>query len=265
MIGKGTLTMDERLKRLRAADRISAPTIIRALLPTMVHQHGDRLLGQDAALTAGFGVTATGQRLAVLGVDRGNDVQSRRAKNGGALSVPGYRTALRVVQHAQKFRLPVVSLINMPGADASPTSERFGQSQAIADLIATMGQLTVPNVVVFLGEGHSGGALAFANANRIVMLDDALFNVASPEAVAAILHGQQTVSAAIDLLPMTAGELVARGLVDQTVDHQAPDLTEHLVNVILTQLTTLADTDGGQLIKQREGKFQQFLARWPLN
>lgn len=257
--------MDKRLQRLRAADRLSAPTVIQALLPTMTQQRGDRLLGQDLALTAGFGRTVTGHQLAVLGVDRGIDIASRRQKNGGALTVPGYRTALRVVAHAAKFGWPVVSLINMPGADASPQSERYGQSQAIADLIAAMGQLPVPNIVVFLGEGHSGGALAFANANRIIMLDDALFNVASPEAVTAILHGQQTISEAIDLLPMTATALYERGLVDQVIDHQDQRLVATINQMIETQLATLALSPASVLIGQREAKFQRFLQSWPLN
>ncbi|WP_047998915.1 carboxyltransferase subunit alpha [Lactiplantibacillus herbarum] len=257
--------MDERLKRLRAADRISAPTIIKALLPAMVRQRGDRLLGQDDALTAGFGQTATGLRIAVLGVDRGTDIASRRQKNGGALTVPGYRTALRVVAHAEKFQMPVVSLINMPGADASPQSERYGQSQAIADLIAATGQLTVPNLVVFLGEGHSGGALAFANANRIVMLDDSLFNVASPEAVTAILHGQQTISEAIDLLPMTAEVLQQRGLVDQVIEHDDADLIQLIIQSINQQLESVLTLSAVEVVAQREAKFQQFLATWPVN
>jgi len=257
--------MDERLKRLRAADRISAPTIIKALLPAMVRQRGDRLLGQDEALTAGFGQTATGLRIAVLGVDRGTDIASRRQKNGGALTVPGYRTALRVVAHAEKFQMPVVSLINMPGADASPQSERYGQSQAIADLIAATGQLTVPNLVVFLGEGHSGGALAFANANRIVILDDSLFNVASPEAVTAILHGQQTISEAIDLLPMTAEVLQQRCLVDQVIQHDGADLIQAIIQAVNQQLESLVALNSDEVIAQREAKFQQFLATWPVN
>ncbi|EQM54433.1 acetyl-CoA carboxylase [Lactiplantibacillus plantarum EGD-AQ4] len=257
--------MDKRLQRLRAADRVSAPMVIRALLPTMTVQTGDRVLGRNAALTAGFGRTVTGQQLAVLGVDRGVDIQSRREKNGGALTVPGYRTALRVIKHAAKFGWPVVSLINMPGADASPESERHGQSQAIADMIAVMGQLTVPNLVVFLGEGHSGGALAFANANRIIMLDDALFNVASPEAVTAILHGQQTVSDAIDLLPMTADALQARGLVDQIIAHDQADLITVINQAIERQLAPLESLTAVELIAQRERKFRQFLDSWPVN
>ncbi|MFC6294610.1 carboxyltransferase subunit alpha [Lactiplantibacillus daoliensis] len=252
--------MDERLRRLRAADRISAPMVIKALLPTLVRQHGDRVLGDDQALTAGFGRTAQQQGLAVLGVDRGHDLVTRRQKNGGALTVAGYRTALRVIEHAEKFDLPVVSLINMPGADASPKSERFGQSQAIADLIAAMGQLTVPNVVVFLGEGHSGGALAFANANAIIMLDDSLFNVASPEAVAAILHGQQTVSDAIDLLPMTASDLQQRGLVDHVIDHTQPDLVQVICQQIMATVTDLKSQTN--LTQQREAKFQRFMDWW---
>jgi len=257
--------MDERLQRLRAADRISAPTVIKALLPTFVPQHGDRVLGDDAALTAGFGRTKSNLGLAVLGIDRGTDLTSRRQKNGGALTVPGYRTALRVVQHAAKFQLPVVSVINMPGADASPTSERFNQSQAIADLIAAMGQLPVPNVVAILGEGHSGGALAFANVNRLLMLDDSLFNVASPEAVAAILHGQQTVSQAIDLLPMTAAELQARGLVDMVIDHRQPDLVTAINQQIIAAVQDLQPLSAPQLIAQRTAKFAAFLNQWPLN
>ncbi|MFB9768271.1 carboxyltransferase subunit alpha [Lactiplantibacillus modestisalitolerans] len=261
---RSTKQEDQRLTRLRAADRISAPEIIQALLPTLVRQRGDRLLGQAPALTAGFGRTTDGLGLAVLGIDRGHDLASRQQKNGGALTVAGYRTALRVVNHAQKFGLPVISLINMPGADASPESERWGQSQAIADLIMAMGQLTVPNVAVFLGEGHSGGALAFANANRILMLDDALFNVASPEAVAAILHGQQSVSAAIDLLPMTAPELQQRGLVDQVVAHTDDQLVTKVIQAVRTQLAPLMPVSAAQLIAEREAKFQRFVAAWPL-
>jgi len=256
--------MDERLRRLRAADRISAPTVIKALLPTMIRQRGDRVLGDDQALTAGFGRTAQQQALAVLGVDRGHDLATRRQKNGGALTVAGYRTALRVVNHAEKFGMPVISLINMPGADASPKSERYGQSEAIANLIAAMGQLTVPNLVVFLGEGHSGGALAFANANVMMMLDDSLFNVASPEAVAAILHGQQTVSDAIDLLPMTADQLKQRGLADDVIDHTRPDLVALLCQQILTRVTDLQGLSGTALIAQREAKFQTFVDWWPV-
>jgi len=255
--------MDERLRRLRAADRVSAPTIIKALLPTFVAQHGDRLLGDDSALIAGFGRTTQQQGLTVLGIDRGHDLTTRRQKNGGALTVAGYRTALRVIQHAEKFGLPVVSLINMPGADASPKSERYGQSQAIADMIAAMGQLTVPNMVVFLGEGHSGGALAFANANVIMMLDDSLFNVASPEAVAAILHGQQSVSEAIDLLPMTASELQQRGLVDDVIDHQQATLVDTLCQRIQDTVTELQKQSATELIAQREAKFKNFMDWWP--
>ncbi|CAM3224417.1 carboxyl transferase domain-containing protein [Lactiplantibacillus plajomi] len=257
--------MDERLQRLRAADRIDAPTVIRALVPTLVRQQGDRLLGDDAALTAGFGRLVTGPTVAVLGVDRGTDLASRKAKNGGALTVAGYRTATRVVRHAEKFGFPVISLINMPGADASPQSERYGQSRAIADLIALSGQLRVPNVVVFLGEGHSGGALAFANVNRIIMLDDALFNVASPESVAAILRGQQSPAQAIDLLPMTARALLDRHLVDQVVNHQEPDLLAMLVTTITQTINGLSATPATALIAQRETKFNRFMAVWPLN
>jgi acetyl-CoA carboxylase carboxyl transferase subunit alpha len=132
-------------------------------------------------------------------------------------------------------------------------------------MIAAMGQLTVPNLVVFLGEGHSGGALAFANANRIIMLDDALFNVASPEAVTAILHGQQTVSDAIDLLPMTADALQARGLVDQIIAHDQADLITVINQTIERQLAPLQSLTATELIAQRERKFRQFLDSWPVN
>jgi acetyl-CoA carboxylase carboxyl transferase subunit alpha len=159
---------------------------------------------------------------------------------------------------AERFNRPVISLIDMPGADASVRSEQHGQSQAIAEMIDTMGRLTVPNIAVLLGEGHSGGALAFANANRIIMLEHAIFSVASPEAVAAIVTTDGDMSAS---LPMTAPVLQKLGLVDQIIPEDR-QLIDHVRLALKTMLATFDSQSGEQLVAQREQKFLQFLAQW---
>lgn len=253
----GRILLKDQLNKIRAVDHISANDVINSILTNFVEIHGDRVTGDDHALVAGIGLLAR-RPVTILAINRGQSPQERQRFNGGMVASSGYRKARRLVLAAQRFNRPVISLIDTPGADASVSSENHGQSQAIADMIDTMGQLTVPNVAVFLGEGHSGGALAFANANRILMLENALFSVASPEAVAAIVTTDHDIS---DDLPMTATALKKLGLVDQIIAED-DQLISHLRRTLQQHLEQLDTVSGQQLVQQRQHKFIQFLAQW---
>ncbi len=252
--------LEEKIALVRSAKRLSAQQVISQLITDFFEIHGDRQLGDDKALTAGLGFFH-GRPVTLLGVNRGANIQQRQEMNAGAVRVTGYRKALRVIKTAEKFKRPVISMLNMPGADASVFSEQHGQSQAIADLILAMGQLTVPNVTLFLGEGHSGGALAFSNVNKILMLENALFSVASPEAVQAILKNQNQTRDASEYMPMTAQQLAGIGLVDGIIaETPAKTLYERIDAGLLAALKRLESLDADALKRQRQQKFARLLS-----
>lgn len=249
--------LKDQINLIRSADRIASYDVINSLITDFVEIHGDRVLGDDPALTGGIGLFS-GRPVTVLGINRGQSAQERQHFNGGMVSTSGYLKARRLVKAAQRFDRTVISLIDMPGADASVAAERHGQSQAIAEMIDTMGQLTVPNIAIFLGEGHSGGALAFANANRVMMLENAIFSVASPEAVAAIVKTDQDIS---EYLPMTASSLQNIGLVDDIIieDDQLLSRIRRALGRGLGELDCLS---GQRLVEQRQTKFLKVLDQW---
>ncbi|KIS03782.1 carboxyltransferase subunit alpha [Paucilactobacillus wasatchensis] len=246
--------LSDQLKQIRSQNRISSRTVLNYLFHDFVAIHGDRVLGDDAALTGGVALF-NDQPVTVLAVNRGHNAVQRQHFNGGMVSVSGYCKALRLIKAAQRFNRPVISLIDMPGADASAYSEHHGQSQAIAEMLAEMGELSSPNMAIFLGEGHSGGALAFANTNRIIMLENALFSVASPEAVAAIVNTDTDIN---EYLPMTATALKRIGLVDDVV-REGPKVLENIERAVAKQLSALNQLNEQELINQRQKKYLKVL------
>lgn len=249
--------LDKQLQIIRSSHRISSADLLSQIVTDFTEIHGDRVLGDDPALTAGIALFE-GMPVTVLAVNRGHSMQERQRFNGGQVRVSGYRKALRMIVAAEKFHRPVISLIDMPGADASVDSEDHGQSQAIADLMSKMGALTVPNIAVFLGEGHSGGALALSNANRILMLESALFSVASPEAVAAIITTDDDVS---EYLPMTASQLLKIGVNDETI-LENQNLVINLKTALKKHVSSLTPLSAEELITDRSNKFNQVLNTW---
>ncbi|WP_353989365.1 carboxyltransferase subunit alpha [Pediococcus argentinicus] len=248
--------LEQKLKLVRDVNRITGQKIIQQLFHQVLELHGDRINHDDPALFSGIALFEN-QPVTILSVDRGTSLTERIEKNGGAVRASGYRKALRSVELAEKFHRPVIIFLNMPGADASLESENEGQSLMIAKMIAKMGQLKVPNLAVFIGEGHSGGALAFANANRIVMFENGLFSVASPEAMSAILR-KETVS---EVVPMTAAKLQKMGLVDQII-REDQDMICQVKTAIKIWLDDFNNLSSNELIKQRTEKFAHVLAYW---
>lgn len=249
------------LKKVRSNDRLSAKFIISSLFDVFFENHGDRVGEEDASIIGGIGLFHK-RPVTVIGINRGVNLEERLAYNFGAVKPSGYRKAMRLLNEAEKFKRPVVTLINMPGADASVKSEQTGQSYIISEMILKMGALQVPNIAIFLGEGQSGGALALANANAIMMVENSLFSVASPEAVSAILK-KSNPNEIETSLPMTATELFNIGLIDVVLPETNQEATISLMDSSLNRLMkNLVAKSSNELVEQREMKYQKFLENW---
>ncbi len=182
-----------------------------------IELHGDRKMADDPALVVGL-VTVGPYKVVAIGTDKGRSLRQKQICNFGMPQPEGYRKALRMFEHAQKFALPILTLIDTPGAYPGMTAEEHNQAEAIALNLRVLASLKVPVVAVVTGEGGSGGALAIGLANRILMLEHAVYSVISPEGCASILwRSSDKVAAACEAMKMTAGEIHKLGIVDEVV------------------------------------------------
>lgn len=205
-----------------------------------VELHGDRRYADDRSIVGGPALL-NGRSVMVIGHQKGRDTRESVERNFGMPHPEGYRKAERLMLQAQRFGMPVVTFIDTPGANAGLTDEERGQAEAIASSIATMLALRVPTVAVIIGEGGSGGALAIAAADRILMLEHAVFTVASPEAAAAILwRDAGKAPDAAEHMRITAQDLHTFGLIDEIV--QEPEGGAHRDHMAAAQSVTGAIT-----------------------
>jgi acetyl-CoA carboxylase carboxyl transferase subunit alpha len=212
----------ERVKLARHAERPHTLDYLRELASDWIELHGDRSFGDDRALIGGL-ATFDGQTVMVLGHQKGNDTKENIARNFGMARPEGYRKAERLMRHAEKFGFPLLTFIDTPGAEPGIGSEERGQATAIAESLLAMADLGTPTVAVVIGEGGSGGALAIGVADRILMLENAIYAVASPEACAAILWKDAGRAAeAAETMRITAADLKRFGIVDEIVPEHAP-------------------------------------------
>lgn len=216
------LTAWDRVKLARHAGRPHTLDYLRELGRDWVELHGDRAFGDDRALIGGL-ATLGGETVMVIGHQKGNDTKENIARNFGMARPEGYRKAERLMRHAEKFGFPVVAFIDTPGAEPGIGSEERGQATAIAESLLTMADLGTPTVAVVIGEGGSGGALAIGVADRILMLENAIYAVASPEACAAILWKDAGRAAeAAETMRITAADLAGFGIVDEVIPEPRP-------------------------------------------
>ena len=212
----------ERVKLARHADRPHTLDYVSALTTGWIELHGDRAFGDDPALIGGL-ATFDGQTVMVLGHQKGDDTKEKLVRNFGMARPEGYRKAERLMRHAEKFGLPIISFIDTPGAEPGIGSEERGQATAIAESLLTMADLSVPAVAVVIGEGGSGGALAIGVADRLLMLENAIYAVASPEACAAILWKDAgRAPEAAETMRITACELAELGIIDEVIPEAFP-------------------------------------------
>jgi acetyl-CoA carboxylase carboxyl transferase subunit alpha len=190
---------------------------IRHCCQGFVELRGDRLFGDDAAVVGGL-AQLDGRTVMVIGNQKGRSTRENVARRFGMARPEGFRKALRLMRHADRFRLPVITLIDIPGADPSLPAEERGQAFAIAENLEAMAQLRTPLLAVIIGEGGSGGALALALADRVLMLEHAIFSVASPEAAAAILWKDAArAGEAAEALKLTAQDALRFGIADAVI------------------------------------------------
>ncbi|TAM86617.1 acetyl-CoA carboxylase carboxyltransferase subunit alpha [bacterium] len=212
----GNLTAWQKVHMARHPMRPRATAFI-AALDEFVELHGDRAFRDDAAVIGGIGRLG-GRRVMVLAQQKGRDTKENVWRNFGMVHPEGYRKALRLMRMAEKFALPIVTYIDTSGADPGIGAEERGQSEAIARCILQLTNVRVPVVASVIGEGGSGGALAFGVGDRIIMLEHAIFSIASPEGCAAILWKDASkAEEAAARLKLTAGDLKALGIIDEIV------------------------------------------------
>ena len=256
------LTPYQRVQVARHPRRPYALDYINALVTDFVELHGDRLYRDDPAIVGGLGRLA-GRSVVVIGQQKGRDIKENLKRNFGMPHPEGYRKALRLMRLAERFRLPVVTLIDTPGAHPGLGAEERGQAEAIARNIEEMAVLKTPIVVAIVGEGGSGGALALAVGDRVLILENAIYSVISPEGCAAILWRDAALKErAAEALKLTAPDLLAMELVDEIVPeppggaHADPGgAVEALGAALERHLAELVGLPTDELIARRADKY----------
>lgn len=246
----------------RHPDRPHAIEYITGLIEDFTPLAGDRNFAEDHALVAGIG-RFRGQSVAVLGQEKGHDTETRLKHNFGMVRPEGYRKAVRVMEMAERFGLPLISFVDTSGAYPGRGAEERGQSEAIARSTDAGLGLGTPSVAVVIGEGGSGGAIAVATANKVLMMEHAIYSVISPEGAASILwRDSAKAQDAATALKITAQDLKHLGVIDSIVDepvggaHRAREIViDTAGSAIEEELKQLAGLSADQLRKQRREKF----------
>ncbi len=256
------LTPYQRVQVARHPRRPYTLDYLHSVFSDFVELHGDRLFRDDPAIVGGL-ARLDGQSVVVIGQQKGRDTKDNLRRNFGMPHPEGYRKALRLMKLAERFGLPVVTLIDTPGAFPGLGAEERGQAEAIARNIEEMAVLRTPIVAVIIGEGGSGGALAIAVGDRVLMLENAIYSVISPEGCAAILWRDSSLrERAAESLRLTAPDLIGLGVIDEVVPeppggaHADPDAaTAALVPVLKRHLAELARVRVEKLLRRRAEKY----------
>jgi acetyl-CoA carboxylase carboxyl transferase subunit alpha len=251
------------LQLVRQAERPTTLDYIHCILDEWVELHGDRGGANDSALVGGIGVLGD-QAVVCIGHQRGKDTKDNVARNFGMPSPGGYRKALRLMRHANRFNFPILTFIDTPGAWAGIEAEQLGQGEAIAVNLREMFSFDVPIICTVIGEGGSGGALGIGVGDRILMLEHAVYTVATPEACAAILWKDSRLSPeAAEALKITARDLKILGIIDRIVQEPIGgsqaypgEAAQYLKQVLSDELTSLLSISSLERKNLRYEKFR---------
>jgi acetyl-CoA carboxylase carboxyl transferase subunit alpha len=256
------LTPWQKTQVARHPDRPKAGDYIAALVTDYTPLAGDRAFAEDAAIIGGLG-RFRGQSVVVIGTEKGADTESRIAHNFGMARPEGYRKARRLIELAGRFRLPVLTFVDTSGAFPGIDAEARGQAEAIARSIEACLEAPVPFVATIIGEGGSGGAIALASSDVVLMLEHAIYSVISPEGCASILwHDAAQASVAADALKLTAEDLKRLRVIDAVIaeplggaHRDAPATIAAVGEAVHAALTPLLELPGSVLIARRREKF----------
>ncbi|PSJ32029.1 acetyl-CoA carboxylase subunit alpha [Peptostreptococcus russellii] len=238
------------VRKARDVNRLKAMDYIEYLCEPFVELHGDRLFSDDEVIVAGIGMI---EEYSVMIIGHQKD------RNFGMAKPEGYRKVLRLIEYAQKHKMPVITLIDTPGADCGIEAEQRGQSSAIANCICNFSQLKIPTLSIVIGEAGSGGALALGVTDEIWMLENGVYSILSPEGFASILwRDTNRKDEAAKLMRLTSKELMEDGFVDKIIKEDGGELY-HLKNEVLKFLEKnyLLSTD--KILKKRHNKYRKIL------
>jgi len=246
----------------RHEERPKAKFFIENLLTNFINLSGDRHFSEDEAVIAGF-AQLDGRSVLVLGQEKGEDLDSRLKRNFGMMRPEGYRKCIRLMKLANKFNIPVISFIDTPGAYPGIGAEQRGQAEAIASSIECCMSLEVPIISIIIGEGGSGGAIALASANKVIMLENAIYSVISPEGCASILWRDPSKSLeAAQAMKLTANELLKMKIIDEIIEEPiggAHRNKEQVIfstkEVLIKYLEEFKKNTREEILEQRKEKF----------
>ena len=253
----------ERVQLARNLRRPRILELVGEMADDFVELHGDRLFGDDEAVVAGLAKIGE-RRVVVIGQQKGADTEENIRRNFGMPHPEGYRKAMRIMEMAERFGLPIVTFVDVPGAHPGPESEERGIAEAIARSIGLMSRLRTPIVVVITGEGGSGGALAIAVGDVVIALENAVYSVISPEGCAAILWrtADEAATAAV-AMKMTAPEQQALGVIDIVIPEPAAgahadpaETARRIREVVIDQLDALSAVPLDVLVEERYRRFR---------
>jgi acetyl-CoA carboxylase carboxyl transferase subunit alpha len=259
----GGLTTWQRVQVARHRDRPYTNDYLKLMCDDYFEMRGDRRYGDDRAIQGGL-ASIDGKTVVILGHQKGRDLKEKTECSFGLTHPEGCRKALRMMHEAERFHLPIITLIDTQGASPGLEDEQRGISQAIAENLLVMPRLRTPFLSVVIGEGGSGGALAFGVADRILMLENAIYMVASPEAAASILWRDSSFAAhAAEAMKITAPELLGLGLIEQVVPEPLGgahrnhlEMASTLKATILEQLAELARFPLDVLLQKRYQRYR---------
>ena len=262
----------DRVTLARANNRPKAQDYIDALLSSFIELHGDRRFSDDGSIIGGIGFFEQ-QPITVIAQSKGKSVDENVKKNFGMVSPEGYRKALRLAKQAEKFHRPILTIVDTPGAYPGKGAEERGQAQAIAECLYTFADLQTPVICLVIGEGGSGGALALSVADRILMLENAVYSILSPEGFASILWKDETrYQQAASAMKMTSYDLKEKGFVDTIIkeplggaDKLFALVVDQIQDQLRKELETLTKTKPNVLVSNRLEKIRSWgLPSWKM-
>lgn len=244
-----SLTRWQRVQLARHPDRPYTLDYVQAICPDFLELHGDRGVRDDPAIVGGFGTLDGIGSVMWIGHQKGRDTKQNVYRNFGMPNPEGYRKALRLMRLAEKFRRPVITLLDTPGAFPGIEAEERGQAEAIARNLFEMAKLQVPIVIVIIGEGASGGALGIGVGDRVLMMENAWYSVISPESCSSILwRSWDYKEQAAEALKLTATDMLSQGIIDRIIPEplggahrDPPTVFETLKQILAEEITALRD------------------------
>lgn len=246
-----------KLKLARSSDRKRSSDYINEIFNSFIEFHGDRKYGDDNSIIAGIGMIE-GRAVTIIAQEKGKNTKEQIYRNFGMTNPEGYRKALRIMKQAEKFRRPIITFIDTPGAYPGIEAEERGQGQAIAENIMEISKIKVPIISIIIGEGSSGGALGIGLGDRTIMLENSILTVASPETVSSIIYknSKETEKVANEM-KISSYELKDINIVDEVVQENSNTM-QLLKKYIIEYLNDLQMLEETELLDLRYQKYRKF-------